>query len=603
LGEINEQRVVDRTQFLAIHNKHKDAKLSNEAKNYSSIHCQSHNEGILILPLIDEMAVEQQTPELIAEWGRKLFDKYQTGASDFKVPVHFLKNAAFNQGKCLSINQNESVAVNEVAEESVAIHQEQDVMPVLDDVAIPVIVEFDQHDDGFNQQDENEFQERKAVEVKDEILIKAREIIALFDEYVIFTENRFYLCDQQKRMWIAKRKQQMIKFLLTEHLLDDAKVTQNVTRILKAIEYLCYMEKFPVYQGSKNNVLQFKNTALIPATGELLESDPKHYIRNSIDFDFDKSADCPKWLAFLEQTFGKDADYEDKVKLLQEFCGYSLTNDISFQQSIMLFGAGSNGKSLILQVIAALVGEGNVSHVALKDFNNRFSLVKLNGKLVNIDADIDYDAMRSEGKFKSIVAGDDITVEEKNQPAFSFKPCVKLWFAANTLPKVRNNSHGYYRRFTILEFNHIVEKDKQNRNLINELKAELPGILNWSLVGLQRLLTNNAFTIPVSSVEAVKTYECENNHTKHFFEEHLELISDINDRTKKQDIYRAFLAFLSEHNYSKTDAAKFGKELKALGVTDSKSGSNRYYHVKFKTEVTNAAAANDAEILHALSCA
>jgi putative DNA primase/helicase len=206
--------------------------------------------------------------------------------------------------------------------------------------------------------------------------------------------------------------------------------------------------------------------------------------------------------------------------------------------------------------------------------------------------------MRSEGRFKAVVSSDEITVENKFEAPFKFKPVVKLWVAANILPKVSNNSYGYYRRIIILTFNNVVDTKNQNRGLIDELKGELSGIFNWALDGLERLLNNNAFTIPASSVDALNAYECDNNYVKQFFNEKFEQNSsaDTRDsRIKKEVLYQSFVQFLSDNNFPKIDSARFGKELKALGVTDSKSGAVRYYNVKIKN---TSVAANDSEIAY-----
>lgn len=451
----------------------------------------------------------------------------------------------------------------------------------LDDAAS---VSVDNNEISFNDSVNTEID---GLAYKDETLAHADDIMRLYDGNIIATENRMNIYDPATGTWDAKTDKTMIKFLLNDYYRQDSNASKLVPNVLKGLGYLAHQESFPQYAGGYN-VLVFKNRALNPVTGEVLDFNPRHYARSKINFDYDKEATCQKWLKFLEDIFGNDADYEDKVKLLQEFMGLSLTNIVEFQQMIMLYGAGSNGKSVILKVLAELVGDGNVSHLALKDFSNRFALVKLNSKLVNIDADVDHDAMRTEGRFKSIVAGDEITVEEKHLPSFKFKPYAKLWIAANVLPKVTNNSFGYYRRINILTFNRVFDKNEQNRELVNELKSELSGILNWALIGLTRLLKNNNFTMPASSLEAIKTYECDNNSTKMFFNEKLELVNSTEspkERIKKKVLYDLFMQFVSENNFARIDSARFGKELVALGVKDGKSGSERFYYVKVRDEV------------------
>lgn len=438
----------------------------------------------------------------------------------------------------------------------------------------------------------------------DEIIRKAQLIGQDFNNFVIKTENRIYIYNQSIGIWEPHSTKSISKRLLFKDLIDDSNASKKLMPVIKALELIFHQETFPCYESANGeNILVFKNHAFNPLTGEQFDFSPYHYSRNAIGYSFDSSAHCKEWEKFIAQTFDGDPDSKQKIALLQEYMGLSLTNVVKFQQILMMFGAGSNGKSVILKVVEGLVGEGNTSHVALKDFSSKFSLVKLTGKLVNIDADVEYDAMKHDGLFKKITSGDEIMVEEKHQNGFKFRPCAKLWMAANVLPRIKNGALGYYRRIIILEFNNVVKKEDQDKELVNKLLAELPGILNWALVGLNRLIENNAFTIPESSEAALKTYELENNHAKLFFNEKLVLVDqNVSKGTKRSVVFNEFTQFLSDNQFPKIDSAKFGKELKTLGVTDRKSGSNRFYNVEIKKDSslvddladTTSKAANDA---------
>ena len=418
----------------------------------------------------------------------------------------------------------------------------------------------------------------------DDIIGKAQLVGQRYDNWIINTENKIYIYNPSVGIWEPHSIKSISKRLLFKDLIDDSNASKKLKPVIKALELIFHKENFPNYESENGgNVLVFKNNALNPLTGEELAFSPYHYSRNAIGYHFDSTAHCEEWETFIDQTFARDSDSEQKIALLQEFMGLSLTNVVKFQQMLLMFGAGSNGKSVILKVLESLVGEGNASHVALKDFSSKFSLVKLTGKLVNIDADVDYEAMRHDGVFKKIISGDEIMVEEKHQNGFKFRPCAKLWMAANVLPRIKNGALGYYRRIIILEFNNVVKKEDQDKELINKLLEELPGILNWAVVGLKRLMENNAFTVPESSEAALKNYELENNHAKLFFYEKLVLVDQtVSQGTKKSIVFEEFTKFLSENQFPKIDSAKFGKELKALGVTDRKSGGNRFYGVDIK---------------------
>jgi putative DNA primase/helicase len=357
---------------------------------------------------------------------------------------------------------------------------------------------------------------------------------------------------------------------------------------------IAYQDSFPRCED-EHNVIAFGNCSLIPQLIKPIEHNSKHYSRHKVTYSYDPQAKCPQWKTFLRQIFGQNQDYKQKVYLLQEYMGLSLTNITKFQKMIMLIGIGSNGKSVILKVVGALVGEGNMSKVSLKDLNNKFNLVSLNGKLVNIDCDLDVDSLNSDAKFKAIVAGEEMVLENKFERTFKSLVEVKLWAAGNAFPNVKNDSHGYYRRIIPLMFTRVIEEGEENRNLDEQLLKELPGILNWALKGLKRLIKNGNFTIPQSSREALLDYKISNNSVTRFFNEKLELI-DIKGSPKSgilsSELFNAYKKFSVENGFPSISDSVFGTKLKALSVNIAKSNGKRYYSVKFRDEIED----NEAEV-------
>ena len=74
---------------------------------------------------------------------------------------------------------------------------------------------------------------------------------------------------------------------------------------------------------------------------------------------------------------------------------------------------GANGKSVMLDVLEAVVGKANVSNVPVEAFGERFQLTPTWGKLVNIAPEMD-DVKLAEGKIKQFVAGDSMYCDRKH---------------------------------------------------------------------------------------------------------------------------------------------------------------------------------------------
>jgi putative DNA primase/helicase len=65
-------------------------------------------------------------------------------------------------------------------------------------------------------------------------------------------------------------------------------------------------------------------------------------------------ADCPRWLPFLDEATGGDAEM---IRFLQQWCGYCLTGDTREHALLFIYGPGGNGKSVFLSTIAGILGD------------------------------------------------------------------------------------------------------------------------------------------------------------------------------------------------------------------------------------------------------
>lgn len=76
---------------------------------------------------------------------------------------------------------------------------------------------------------------------------------------------------------------------------------------------------------------------------------------------YDKEAECKRIKNFLKSIVA-----EQDIDLLCEIAGYCLTTDCSQQKAFMIYGVGSNGKSVFLAVLEALLGSENTSAESLQ---------------------------------------------------------------------------------------------------------------------------------------------------------------------------------------------------------------------------------------------
>lgn len=90
--------------------------------------------------------------------------------------------------------------------------------------------------------------------------------------------------------------------------------------------------------------------------------------------------------------------------------------------------------------------------------------------------------------------------------------------------------------------------------------GELPGILNWALVGLHRLRGQRGFTDSVIMSEALKDYQEEMNPARVFLQENVEFERDHQIRSK--ELYKFYKMWAEELGYRPMADKNFGREVK-----------------------------------------
>jgi len=306
----------------------------------------------------------------------------------------------------------------------------------------------------------------------------------------------------------------------------------------------------------------------------LKEHNRESYFIYQIPVNFDETAKCPRFTQFFDEVFAPDPDKKEKVKLLQEFAGYSLTTSCEYERSLLLIGGGKNGKGVFLRALIAMLGEKNVAGVQLNQFEEKFSIAHLHGKLANIATEIDAGAIFPDAKYKAITSGELMNAQHKYGKLFDFKPYSTLFFATNHLPHTRDTTYAFFRRTEIIKFNVQFDGDKCDTTLDKKLVGELPGILNFALAGLQRLQKNRDFTKVVSCIQMKQTWERSADQVKSFVDD--ECVLDRSAKIPTADLYNAYVKWTEESGIkSPLNKNNFSSKLEHLDCEHHRDGKVR----------------------------
>jgi putative DNA primase/helicase len=273
---------------------------------------------------------------------------------------------------------------------------------------------------------------------------------------------------------------------------------------------------------------------------------------------------------------GEYSTDHDLILLVQELIGYSLTNETQYEVMAWLWGAGGNGKSVLIEVIRALVGALAIS----VDFQTLgqpgdYSLANLPGKRVAFSTESEKGGRAAERILKLLVSGEPISTRQIYQSAFEFKPTVKIWWAMNDRPRIRDTSGSVWRRLIIIPFLRNFKKEEQDPFLKQRLLAELPGILNWALEGLKRLRANGGKFTVVESVENTRTeYQVETNPVRQWLAERCEITEK--PATDFPPLFEDFREWCKDSEFKVPSKTAFGTELGRIVASQRMAATKRY---------------------------
>ncbi len=349
------------------------------------------------------------------------------------------------------------------------------------------------------------------------------------------------------------------------NIIEEA--SESVWRPGMEKQYLAYfrnkVKSFKV-SGNESGMIQFYNYILDFSEGEAIVEKPssKHFCNFRVPYNYDENAECPEFMEFLDDIFDGD---EERITLIQEIMGACLLYEKCMQYLVVFLGSGSNGKSLLASVIKHMLGDCNVSAIALDRLSgDKFSKQNLDGKLLNISSETKSEKIYSTADFKALTGGDSVEVEKKFKDSYTTEIYCKYILLANEMFQTDDNSDGFYRRLIIIPFEqqyHTLapgeepEEGKKYQDIFLEgkLEDELPGIFNFALEGLFRLWDNEFhFSYSAACENAKERFKKKHNIVMAFLNECV-AITGVDSKTKvrSSDLFPKFSKFCKDNHYNK----------------------------------------------------
>jgi putative DNA primase/helicase len=321
--------------------------------------------------------------------------------------------------------------------------------------------------------------------------------------------------------------------------------------------------------GVANGIADLRTGALRPAT-------PQDRITKFSPVAFDANAKCPRWEQFLEDIFCADAVLK---RYVQKAVGYSLTGCTSEQCLFACYGEGSNGKTTFLEITLYVQGDYGLdlsfNILEAKHYGSTPGEgVNLPGARFAKAVETREGKQLDEARIKAWTGGDTITVRPLYRNFFSFQPTHKLWLAFNHKPIIGDDSKAMWRRIRLIPFLCTFDPQHADKGMLEKLKAEASGILNWAITGCLAWQKEGLQT-PKAVEQATSEYEAESDPLAPFFEDCCEL--DIACRVPKTDLRNAYQDWCRANKEKPVSRKAFAEKMKKRGFGEGSTGSARFW--------------------------
>lgn len=294
----------------------------------------------------------------------------------------------------------------------------------------------------------------------------------------------------------------------------------------------------------------------------LRDFDQDDFLTYQLLFDYDPDADCPKWQKFLD-TVLPDPD-RSRQKVLAEYFGYVFVKHLKLEKTLMLYGTGANGKSVIFDVINALLGKENVSNYSLESLGENYFRAMIANKLLNYSSEIST-RLQAE-KFKQLTSGEPVEARLPYGQPMILTEYARLAFNCNELPRDVEHSEAFFRRFLIIPFDvTIPEKDRDPDLAQKIIESELSGVFNWVLDGLQRLLYQRGFSRCEGATAALTAFRRESDSVAMFLDE-AGYVPSADGWTTLQSFYAEYRQYCLESGYKALGKTKLSKRLELHNI-------------------------------------
>jgi putative DNA primase/helicase len=280
-----------------------------------------------------------------------------------------------------------------------------------------------------------------------------------------------------------------------------------------------------------------------------LDHDRAQLLSKVMPVEYDPKARCPLFLKSLERV----QPSAEMRRFLQRWFGYSMTGLTSEQKFAFFYGSGANMKSVLVDLMAKLMGDyaASAKIESITGRNRRGGgdatpdLVPLIGARFVRTSEPDDGQRLQEGLIKELTGGEPILVRALNENFVLVYPIFKLTISGNHKPEIHGGDDGIWRRVMLVPFDVQIPPEERDPELGAKLWEERAGVLNWLIEGLKDYLAHG-LQVPEQVLAATADYRDDSNPLAMFLTSCCGVTGNPEHSMRSKDLCEAFAFWQDE---------------------------------------------------------
>ena len=345
------------------------------------------------------------------------------------------------------------------------------------------------------------------------------------------------------------------------------RTTTYQNNVMSQCENLFHDQKLLKKLDENKNLMGFNNGTLDITSNEFRAGRPEDFITMSTNINYIplkeglKDKDFKRRYHEVDNFLSQIMPEPEMKQYIVDFLASTLWGNVKEEPFPIWEGTGSNGKSLLVQLMEETLGDYKctlpISILTQKrNASNAASpeLAQIQGKRFGVYQEPEPNAVIHVGHMKELTGGDKICARALFQGIREFHPQITQVLTCNKLPKIPSNDGGTWRRIKVVNFGQkfVDNPTKSNeykidRTLKEKIKTWVEPFISMLVDRLPHYIEHGLYE-PPQVTQHTKQYQQESDVMLEFINENIETTDDENDRLRVGDVYAAFKFWYRENH-------------------------------------------------------